>query len=170
MADFANAVVQFKIRPEFKDAFLKAFKNVEDENCDYLDFGFDHITTDGKYMEEYDEDCDYLDFDVRVGCNFNIAGSFSIDFSQGINEKDIATLCFSMKWATVDRLRYVVEEFMSYVAENVIFCEIIGLCRINFSSSDDEEYYHLVSYREEKGKWGIELKEVKKERIFDDGD
>lgn len=169
MADFANAVVEFKIRPEFKDAFLKAFENVKSEDCDYFDFGFDHITTDGKYMEEYDEDYEYLDFDARIGCNFNLGYDFSIPFEQGIDENDIATLCFSIKWGTVERLKYIVEEFMNYVAENIIFCEIIGLHKIDFST-DSDEYYHLVSYEETEGEWGIELKEIKKERLFDDGD
>lgn len=167
MADFSNALVKFRLRPKFKEAFQKAFENIKNEDLDYLDFGFDHITTEGKYMEEYDEDYDYLDCDARVGCNFNIAGEFSIDFEQGIDDNNIATLCFSMKWGTVERLKYIIEEFMDYVAEEIIFCEIIGLYKIDFST-DSEEYYHIVSYQAEKGEWGIELKETKKERIFDE--
>lgn len=168
MADFANALVKFKIRPKFKEAFLKAFKNIDDENCDYLDFGFNHITTEGQYMNEYQEDYDYLDFDARIGCNFNLEGDFSIPYSQGIDDDDIVTLCFSKKWATIDRLKYIVEEFMDCVAEEVVFCEMIGLAKIDFSS-DADEYYHIISYESEKGEWGIELKEIKKERI-NDGD
>ena len=167
MADFANALVKFKIKAEFKDAFLMAFNNILNEDLDYLDFGFDHITTNGKYMEEYDEDCDYLSFDARIGCNFNLEGEFSVPYEQGIDKEDIATLCFSMKWGTVERLKYIIEEFMDYVAEEIIFCEIIGLHKIDFST-DSEEYYHIVSYQAEKGEWGIELKEIKKERIFNE--
>ena len=170
MADFANAVVKFKIRPEFKDAFEKAFKNVHDLKCDYLDFGFDHITTTGKYMEKYDEDYDYLNFDVRVGCNFNLEGEFSIPVEQGINGDNIATLCFSKKWSNVNTLKYIVGEFLDYVADEVVFCEIIGLDKITFSSDDLDEYYHLISYEVKPSTWGYEFTEIKKERIDNDWD
>ena len=119
MADFANAVVKFKIRPEFKDAFEKAFKNVHDLKCDYLDFGFDHITTTGKYMEKYDEDCDYLNFDVRVGCNFNLEGEFSIPVEQGINGKEVECAILDGKEAMASTVGEIMsaQDFYSFDAK-----------------------------------------------------
>ena len=79
MADFANAVVKFRIKKNFKEAFQIVFNRMSDESLDYLDYGFNYITTDGLYFEGYNEDYEYLDTsEVRVGCNFNLEYDFSI--------------------------------------------------------------------------------------------
>lgn len=168
MADFANALVKFKIKPEFKDAFKYVFERMNNPSLDldYLDYGFNHITTDGTYLEEYDEDYDYLPDILRVGCNYNLEGNFSIDEDQGIKE-DIVTLKFSAKWYTITRLKHDVALFLDYVAEEVVFCEMIGLEKINFSSEDlgEDEYYHWISFKAIEGDWGIEFEEVERKRI-----
>lgn len=168
MADFANALVKFKIKPDFKDAFKHVFDRMYDESLDldYLDYGFNHITTEGQYMEEYDEDFDYLPDTLRVGCNYNLEGEFSIDEPQGIVD-DVVTLKFSAKWGTIDRTKHDVALFLDYVAEKIIFCEMIGLSKINFSSKDqgDDDYYHWISFKAKEDDWGFEFEEVEKKRI-----
>jgi hypothetical protein len=135
-------------------------------NLDYLDYGFSNITTDGKYLEEYDEDYDYLPNTLRVGCNYNLEGEFSEERNQGINE-DIVTLCFSAKWMNVDNFKHTVALFLDYVAEEILFFEIIGIPKINFSSHDcgDDEYYHKISYKGKLGEWGFEFEEINKIKI-----
>ena len=148
MADFANAVVKFRVKDNFKEAFQIVFNRMFDKSLDldYFDYGFTYITVDGVYCDNYDEDNEYLDIsEVRVGCNFNLESDFSISFEQGIVGDEV-TLCFSKKWGTVDRLKYIIEDFLNCVAEEVYFCEIIGLLKISFEDNEIGEYYHRISY------------------------
>ena len=168
MADFANALVKFKIKPEFKEAFKLVFERMNNEDFDYLDYGFNHITTEGQYIEEYDEDYDYLPDTLRVGCNYNLEGEFSEERNQEI-DGDIVTLGFSAKWMNVDSIKHSVAIFMDYVADEILFFEIIGIPKLTFSSHDcgDDECYHKITYEGKLGEWGFEFKEISKVKLKD---
>ena len=129
MADWANAIVEFKVLPKYKKSFETIFKRKERGNnrLDWYEY-FDFITIDGelKRINAVDnEDTYWLKFDGNIGYNTNIADEFKKDMRQGICG-DTVVLKFGKKWSDVARIRVALSSFLEDVAESISYCEIIA--------------------------------------------
>lgn len=141
MADYANAVVVFKVNEKYKNALESVFKKLKknnSKNYDWYDY-FNLIDYDGKLHRSYNCDLDLFSYISNMGYNVNMFDDeYSKHYEMGINE-DIVTLFMSKKWCSLQDMERNICLDLDCLAEKIISVEIVGYDK-------NDEYYYLNIY------------------------
>lgn len=140
MADYANALIKLKLKPQYKNAIetiLKRKKRNQSKYFEWYDY-FSFITREGeiKTSNPYGEN-EYLYLE-GMGLNINMVGKYSIDDTIKL-EDDILTIKMYKKWSSLQFALHTFQENLEELALEVYFCEISAY------DQEDEKYY-LYSY------------------------
>lgn len=141
MADYANAVVVFKVNKTYKDALEKVLKKAKKNTSKYYDWYdyFNLIDYNGKLHRTFDGDFDLLHYISNMGYNVNMfEDEYSKSYEMGMKD-DIVTLFMSAKWCSYqDMERYICHD-LDCLADEIISVEIVGYDK-------NDEYYYLNIY------------------------
>lgn len=141
MADYANAVVVFKVNEKYKNALESVFKKSKKNNSKYYDWYdyFNLIDYDGKLHRSFDGDFDLLNYISNIGYNVNMfEDEYSKQYEMGISG-DIVTLFMNTKWCSLQDMERNICHDLDYLADEIISVEIVGYDK-------KDEYYYLNIY------------------------
>ena len=142
MADYANAVVKFKVNKTYKSALSKVLNRKvrgASKKLDWFDY-FELITYDGKVTPAYDEDEEYLSFGgLSLGYYINLYEDFSLADEQSVSG-NVVTLYCNRKWANIDEMARLICCAFDSIADEILSCEIIAY-------NNDSECYHRNLYK-----------------------
>lgn len=141
MADYANAVVVFKVNEKYKNAVENVFKKAVKNTSKYYEWYdyFSLIDYDGKMHRTYNSDFDLLHYRSNMGYNVNMFDEdYSKSYEMGING-DIVTLFMSLKWCSLQDMERNICLDLDCLAEKIISVEIVGYDK-------NDEYYYLNIY------------------------
>lgn len=142
MADYANAVVKFKVCDKYRRALAQVLNRKvrgASKKLDWFDY-FELITYDGKVTPYYDEDEEYLSYGgLSLGYYINLYEDFKEQTEQSI-QGDIVTLYCNRKWASMDDMARLITCAFDTLAMQLLSCEIIAY-------SNEDENYHRNIYK-----------------------
>ena len=141
MADYANAVVVFKVNEKYKNAVENVFKKAVKNTSKYYEWYdyFSLIDYDGKMHRTYNSDFDLLHYRSNMGYNVNMFDEdYSKSYEMGI-KGDIVTLFMSLKWCSLQEMERSICIDLDYLADEIISAEIVGYDK-------DSEYYYSNIY------------------------